>query len=309
MSATVERRIAELAAGQHGVVTRGQLLSAGLTSRQVQLRVEREGLRRLYGGVYALGHLRGRLEPPHAAEMAAVLACGPGTLISHVHGAALWGLAPKPPRSKPIDVLVPADRTPTRRPGIVAHRASDLVTDDSSTVDGIPVTAPARTIADLAGVVTKRELERAIARAERLGLLSDEELKALVARWRGRPGARLLRAVILRAGGASLTRSEAESRFLELVRGTGLTRPEANVVVHGHELDFYWPDHEIAVEVDGFAYHGSRRSFVADRRRDAHLFSTAGIRVLRFTWEQVVHEPKATLVTLARALSRGRCSG
>lgn len=305
MSTAVEERIAGLAAGQHGVVTRGQLLSAGLTSRQVQLRVETKRLLRLHSGVYMLGHLRDRLEPRRAAEMAAVLACGSGTLISHVHAAALWDLAPPPGRSDPVHVLAPAGGTPTRRSGIIAHRAADLMPDDSGTVDGVPVTAPVRTIADLAGLATSRELERAVARAERQGLVSDGELKGLVARRRGRPGVRLLRAVVMRAGGAALTRSEAESRFLELVRGTGLDQPEVNRVVHGHEVDFYWPHSGIAVEIDGFAYHSSRHSFATDRRRDARLFSTAGVQVLRFTWEQIVQEPKATLVTLARALDRG----
>lgn len=304
MSESIEEHIAALAAGQQGVVTRRQLLSAGLTSRQVEGRLKAKRLRRVHRGVYVLGHLRGPLHPPYAFEMAAVLACGPGTLVSHVHAAGLWDLASRPPRSRPVHVLV-ADRTPTRRSGIVAHRAADLLPGDADNVDGIPVTSPVRTLADLAGLVTMRELERALARAERLGLIDGGALPELVARQRGRRGARLLRTVICREGGPAFTRSEAESRFLELVRDTGLDQPAANVVVHGYELDFYWPDLEIAVEVDGFAYHGSRRSFRADRRRDAHLFSVAGIRVLRFTWEQIVHQPKATLVTLTRALDRG----
>lgn len=101
-----------------------------------------------------------------------------------------------------------------------------------------------------------------------------------------------------------MTRSEAESRFLRLVRGTGLPEPEVNVQVHGYEVDFYWPTADVVVEIDGFAYHRSRRSFRADHRRDTQLFSNAGLRVLRFTWEQIVHEPKPTLVALVRALDR-----
>ena len=304
MSGSVDDRVAELSAGQHGVVTRKQLLAAGLTSRQVERRLSSGRLQGMHRGVYLIGSLRGDLKPPRAAEMAAVLACGPGALLSHRHGAAVWELLPTPSRSASVHVLTPGDRTPTRRPGIVAHRATDLTPGEASAVDGIPVTSPLRTIADLAALVTGRELERAVARAERLELVSGAELRGLLARTRGRPGARLLRAVIQREGGAKLTRSEAESRFLDLVRGTGLPQPEVNHLAHGHELDFFWPQHEIAVEVDGFAYHGSRRSFGADRRRDAELFSTTGIRVLRFTWEQVVHESKATLVTLTRALDR-----
>lgn len=302
MREALEEPIAALAASQHGVVTRGQLLSVGLTSRQVELRLRRGRLRGLHRGVYILGHLRDGLEPRGAVEMAALLACGPGALVSHIHAAALWNLLPDPP--PPVHVVLPAGRTPTRRPGIVGHRAADLRPEDAATVEGIAVTSAVRTIADLAGLVAGRELERAVARAERIGLVSDAALKRLLARQRGRPGARLLRAVMLRDGGTALTRSEAEVRFLELVRDTGLAQPEVNVVVHGYEIDFYWPEHRTAVEIDGFAYHRSWHRFVADRRRDAQLISGAGIRVLRFTWQQVAHEPKATLVTLVRTLDR-----
>lgn len=296
--------MAALAASQHGVVTRRQLLEAGFTPRQVDERLRTGRLRGVHQGVYLLGSLAGCLEPRRAVLMAAQLASGPGTLISHRHAAALQGLLPEPPRSAPVHVLVPADRTPARRSGIVAHQVASLRPDDATTVDGIPVTSTLRTLADLAGSVSSRELERAIARAERSRLVNDEDLRGLVVRHRGRPGARLLRAVVLRDGGAKLTRSEAERRFLELVRGTGLPAPEVNVQVHGYEVDFYWEAAAVVVEIDGYAFHNSRSSFRADHRRDTRLFGQAGIRVLRFTWEQVVDEPKPTLVALVRALDR-----
>lgn len=304
MGDSAEDRIVELASGQHGVVARRQLISAGLTSRQVEERLRTNRLRRVHQGVYILGSLAGALEPPRAPLMAAQLACGPGALISHAHAAALRDLLPEPSRSEPVHVLVPGGRSPARRPGIAAHRAERLVAGEATAVDGIPVTSPLRTVADLSGLVSGRDLERAVARAERSGLVRHAELEELVARHQGRPGACLLRAVIPREGGAKLTRSEAESRFLELVRGTGLPEPEVNAQVHGYEVDFYWADAGVVVEIDGFEYHRYRTSFDADHRRDTTLFSAAGIRVLRFTWQQVVDEPKPTLVALVRALGR-----
>lgn len=304
MSDSPEARIAALAARQHGVVTRRQLLAAGLTARQVDGRLRTGRLRRVHRGVYLPGAFVGSAEPPRAVVMAAQLASGPGSLISHRHAAALRDLLAEPPRSAPVHVLVPDGRTPVRRPGIVAHEAAGLRPEDAMTVDGVPVTSTLRTLADLAGSVSSRDLERAVSRAERARLVSDEDLRGLVARHRGRPGARLLRAVVLRDGGAKLTRSEAEGRFLELVRGTGLPEPQVNVLVHGYEVDFYWEAAAVVVEIDGFAFHRSRPSFRTDHRRDTRLFSQAGIRVLRFTWEQVVDEPKPTLVALVRALDR-----
>lgn len=303
---STESRIAALAGRQHGVVARSQLLGCGLTSRQIGSRVRSGTFHPLHRGVYLLGHLRGRLEPPHAAKMAAVLAGGDGVLISHRHAGALWKLVPDPGRSAPIHLLLRAGRTPARRRGIVAHQTDDLEPGDAATVDGVPVTSPARTLGDLATTATGREFERAVARAQRDRLVSDEDLQRLVARRGGRRGAALLREVILRDGGPALTESELEAEFIERFRrNRRLPRPLANREVQGHRLDFYWPDRKVAVELDGYAYHGQRPSFRSDRRRDADLLATAGIRVLRFTWEDIVDDWDDTLVALTLALFRG----
>lgn len=308
MSQTIEDRIAGLAAAQHGVITRAQLLAAGLTRRRVRSRVRSGGLRPLHLGVYILGPLSGPLEPERARVMAAVLACGPGALLGYTHAGWLWQVTEKPPASRPVEVLMPPGRTPARRPGIRAHRPGRLGPGEISTVEGVPVTSPGRTLCDLASVLSRRELERAVARAERLELIDAPELRKLVERQRGRPGGPLLRSVLERDGGPAFTRSEAELRLLELVRGSGLPEPETNVVAHGYEIDFLWREWGIAVEVDGFAYHSSRRSFASDRRRDAELLD-AGIIVIRVTWEQIVREPTRTMVTIGRALERSRLAG
>lgn len=333
----IDERIADLAERQHGVVTRPQLLAAGITAGRVESRLSSGALRRLHAGVYILGHLRGSLEPDRAHEMAAVLACGPGVLISHRSGARLLGIGPRAPRSgdparehaargrdtarpvrpvRPalptpatlIDVSYPEGRTPTSRAGIRAHRAGKLEPGDIAEVQGIPLTSAARTILDLAAISGSRELEQAVARAERLGLVDDDALNRLVARSRGRRGARLLRAVVQRDGGALLLRSEAESRLLEIIRSAGLPAPEVNVIVGGFELDFLFRKYGIAVEVDGFAYHRSRTRFEGDRDRDAELFAL-GIRTMRVTWDQLVNRRDVVLARLAMALGRAGAGG
>jgi very-short-patch-repair endonuclease len=103
--------------------------------------------------------------------------------------------------------------------------------------------------------------------------------------------------------GAALTRSEAESRFLDLVRQARLPEPSANHRVEGMEVDFYWRRARLVVEVDGFAFHGSVRAFEADRRRDARLVA-AGLRVLRVTWRQLTGEPLAVIARVAMVLGR-----
>lgn len=301
-NASVEDRIAALAARQHGVVARSQLLAAGLTRRMVGSRVRSRRLCPLHRGVYLLGGLRGPLEPERSREMAAVLACGPGAVVSHRSAAWIWELLPRPRETGPVEITVPRRARP-RRPGILTHRSDALSADETTVLDALPVTTPGRTLRDLSTRIATRELSRAAARAERLGHTDAGELSELVARHRGRPGAPLLRAALHVEGGPAFTRSEAEERFLDLIGSGGLPAPEANVVVRGHELDFLWRAAGIAVEVDGFGFHASRRSFENDRRRDAEL-AAAGVYVIRVTWRQIVDEPSATLVHVAQALAR-----
>jgi len=309
-----DNRINLFAAGQHGVVTRAQLLAAGLTARVVERHVRSARLRPLHRGVYLLGHLWGALEPEYARVMAAVLACGKGAVASHRSAAWLWRLLKRIRGSapggmlapggitEPEEVTVPA-RSRVRRPGIRVHRSKDLAKGDVTVLNGIPVTTPARTIRDLSAVVGVRELSRAIARAEREGLLDAGELPPLVARHGRRPGAPLLRGIVHGPEGPLLTRSQAEERFLALIRSARLPLPQTNVVVGRHEVDFLWRAGKLIVEVDGFAFHSSRRSFENDRRRDADLIM-AGYRVIRATWRQLVHESNATLAQVAQALVR-----
>jgi very-short-patch-repair endonuclease len=235
--------------------------------------------------------------------MAAVLACGRGAAVSHRSAARLWQLLPEEAAS-PIDVSATSGDH-TRRPGIRMHRVRVLPSRDITRLDGIPVTAVARTLCDLAAVGTGRELERALAEALERRLANRSSLLTRVARRAGRAGTARLRALLQADAGPALTRSEAEERFLSLVRRAGLADPGVNVTVGRYEVDFYWPAEALVVEVDGRAFHSSEHSFESDRRRDAELVAT-GLRVMRVTWKQVADEPEVLLVRLAQALSCGR---
>ncbi|HSR42149.1 MAG TPA: DUF559 domain-containing protein, partial [Longimicrobiales bacterium] len=109
-------------------------------------------------------------------------------------------------------------------------------------------------------------------------------------------------------GRPALTRSEAEERFLGLVRKSGLVAPEANARVAGYEVDFLWRAHRLVAEVDGYRYHSSTAAFEGDRRRGADLVA-AGLRVVRVTWRQLVEEPQGVVARLAAALATGAPTG
>jgi very-short-patch-repair endonuclease len=291
----LERKI-ETLARPHGVAGREQLLAAGITVSAIDNRVQSGWLRPLHRGVYAVGPI----QSDEASEMAAVLACGERALLSHRSAAALWRLLSKH-ADQPVEVTVAVRHVP-RRAGIRSHKTARLMADEVTTLRRIRVTTPARTLLDLASELPTRELEQAIAQAERTYTGTQRRLLALLARYPARPGTPKLRELLRGPGRPALARSAAEERFLALVRRAQLPAPEVNVEVAGYELDFFWRGARLAVEIDGWAFHGDRDAFEADRRRDAAL-AARGIHVVRITWRQIVDEPEAVLVRLAQALA------
>lgn len=297
-SREVERAIMELARDQHGVVTRSQLLELGMGPRAISRRAESGHWERLFRGSYLVGPIA----PPRAREMAAVLACGPTAVISHRSGVGLWSVFPDPAASDPVDITILGRRSELR--GIRARGATALADDETTHIDGIPVTSIGRTLVDFAAVASTAELERAVARAERESLITPPALDALLTRYRRRPGIPALRAVLKRSGGPALIVSEAEGVFLrDVVRKGHLPAPLTNARVDRYSLDFYWKEHGIAVEIDGFRWHGNRPRFNGDRRRITRL-AARGIQVIPITWSQIVDEPTATAVHIGQALLR-----
>ncbi|HMS63200.1 MAG TPA: DUF559 domain-containing protein [Solirubrobacteraceae bacterium] len=182
------------------------------------------------------------------------------------------------------------------------HRVERLERADRTVREGFPLTSPARTLADLAGVLDRDELDAALERARSGRLVRPAEVLAAVARGPSRRGAGALRELL--AERPTLTRSEAERRLLALIGRARLPAPATNVRAAGHEVDCLWLRERLVVEVDGYAYHAGRDAFERDRRRDADLLA-AGHRVIRVTWRRIVDEPEAVIAAIAQALAHG----
>jgi len=287
--------IADLASARRGLVTRDDLLAAGVGKGAIDHRVATGRLIVRYRGVYAVGHAA---LTPRAERLAAVIACGEGAVLSHRSAAVEWGML----LEDAVDVHEVTTPRHRMRPGIRTHEGT-LPPDDLRVRYGVPLTAPVRTLLDVAPTLDSRELERALERARIDGLLTPEDLDALVRRAAGRRGARALRALL--ADGPAFTRSEAERALLALVRRAGLPMPRTNVRVEGHEVDAFWPAHGLVLEVDGYRFHRGRAAFERDRRRDADL-TAAGHRVVRMTWDALRRCPEAVAARLAGALARTR---
>lgn len=286
--------VALLAKDQFGVISTTQLLALGMGREAIRRWVADGRLHRLHRGVYAVGHLALTLR---SRELAAVLACGPGALLSHRSAGAAHDLRR---HTSPIEVTAPRSRE--GHSGFVLHRSRCLEPEDATDVDGIATTSVARTIVDLADVLTEKRLADAVHEAEVRRVFDLTAIQSTLDRLPGRRGRHRLRRVLAQyGGGPQRTRSEAERRFLELVVAHRLPTPLSSVQRAGYELDFLWPDAGLGVEVDGEAYHHTVRAYHSDRRRDRKL-AVVDIQVIRVTWLDLTVGQAALMADLRRLL-------
>jgi very-short-patch-repair endonuclease len=275
-----DARIAAVATRQHGAVSIHQLRESGLSDTAVRERLRAGRLHRLHRGVYAVGHIA---PSDKRRWMAAALALGEGAILSHRSAASLWGLLPS--RDGPVDVSLPSRHGRRRRQGIRIHRPTSLEHAEITRRHGIPVTSPARTLADLRSVVSGRELRRAIRQADFLGLPTGPEIVP------------------------DKTRSELERRFLWLCRRHRLPTPKVNMRIEALTVDFCWVEAKLVVETDGYRSHSGRAAFEDDRSRDLTL-RALGFEVMRLSYRQVFDESSRVAAVLRAALERqGRLKG
>jgi very-short-patch-repair endonuclease len=285
---TVDRRIDEVAARQHGVIALRQLEEVGLGRRGVSKRTSTGRLHRVHRAVYAVGHRGLSL---HGRWMAAVLACGKGAVLSHGSAAVLWKLLRPLDGPSHVSIPVTTGRKPQR--GITLHRCPSLAEPSplpsylpsgggrgrrlTTHRDHIPVTTVQRTIEDLPGHLPSRLVRRAIRQAEMMGFRLD-------------------------GIESDRTRSDLESFFLALCRRHGLPPPEVNVKLGHWEVDFLWRAQRLIVETDSFAYHRGSIAFQDDHARDLDL-RQQGFAVRRFSERQLEEEPARVIANVRAALT------
>jgi very-short-patch-repair endonuclease len=269
-----DAEIARIARRQHGVVSINQLYAVGLSKSAVWKRSRAGRLHSLHRGVYAVGHTAPNND---RRWMAAVLALGAGGVLSHRSAAALWELMR--PRNGPVDVSLPSRNGRRRREGIRIHRPVLLKAPETTRRRGIPVTSPARTLADLRATVPAEDLRRAIRQADVLGLPTGPAVSS------------------------DRTRSELERQFLLLCRRHRLPTPAVNVRIGRLTVDFCWMEQRLIVETDGYRYHRGRTAFEDDRARDLQVRGL-GYEVLRLSSRQVFDEATKVGAVLLAALER-----
>lgn len=287
---TTDRFIARLAARGHGVVARAELLDAGVSEKEIRTRLVRGTLIRVHPGVYRVGHAAPNA---HATYAAAVKACGSGAVLSGFPAAWLWSII----RSAPP---APEVTAPTKHhiPGI-ATRRHRLTPADRTTRHAIPVTTLPRTVVDLAGRLDSPALARAVHEASVRHRLRPEHVETVLDLHPNLPGAGALRRVL--RGDERLLLSKLEAAFIALLEAEGLPLPITNRPEGGRYLDCTWPDREVVVELDSYAFHSSRHAWEADRQRE-RLVRAKGFEFRRYTYEDVVGASPLMLAELRSLL-------
>ena len=285
-----------LAARQHGIVTRRDLLGLGFTAEAIKHRIAKGRLHPVARGIYAVGW------PQLTRErrwMAAVLACGEGAMLSHRSAAALWGIGRE--RHGRIDISI-RRRGEHRRAGLLVRSRPSLPEEDMAIRNDIPVTRPARTLLDLATELGSVALERAVNEADKRDVIDPEALRAALERYTGQPGVRVLRTLLDRHT-FRLSDSDLEIYFRPIAAATGLAQPLSKAEINGFEVDFFWPELGLVIETDGLRYHRTPSAQTRDRVRDqAH--TAAGLTQLRFTHYQIRYEPSHVRNVLRKTAGR-----
>jgi very-short-patch-repair endonuclease len=268
--------IATTAGRQHGHVTRGQLRGLGVNDMLIARWCRAGRLIRVHAGVYAVGYRR---VEPVAIAMAAVLACGPGAVLSHESAAALYGWR-RWPRVPEVTAI-----QQRRRARIQSHTTRSLPRADVTRQLGVPVTRPERTIREIEPRLTRKQFTRMVKDAWQERRLD----KAAVTRLLGYP--------------AEPTRSEFEEAFRRFCRRFGLPKAVTLATVHGYEVDALFVAQRLVVELDGWEFHADRVAFASDRDRDADLLDF-GYETVRITWERLHETPVREAARLKRILAR-----
>jgi very-short-patch-repair endonuclease len=287
---TADQIIARLASRSHGVVTRAELLRAGVTVHEVRVRLERGTLLPLHRGVYRVGHHAPSRE---ARYIAAVKACGEGAVLCGLAAAHLWRLIKGAPPQP--EVLTPANR---RVRGLILRRARRTAIDRVMRF-GIPITTVPRTLVDLASSLPEDELARACHEAGGLYRTTPKQVDAVLRELPNAPGRRKLERVL--HGDVPVTLSRLESRFLELLREVRLPLPITNKIAGGHRVDCRWPEKQLTVELDSYRHHNSRHAWEMDRLREREARSR-GDEFRRYPWRDVFEDPEYMLKELQELL-------
>jgi uncharacterized protein DUF559 len=283
----------------------------GATDRMIGRRIATGRWQSIYPHVFRVA---GSPSSWRQSLVAACLAWGRGSVVSHRAAAALWELPGFLPGV--LELTVPRNRRRNRPQGIVVHWASPISSADVTVLHGMPVTAPARTLIDIASVSPRDLVEEALDDALRRKLVSLPRC-----RWRldelgrnGRPGIAAFRALLVaRDSSSAVADSVLETRLLKIFRESDLPEPVLQHPVHdGRRLvaivDFAFPSAREAIEAEGYRWHSGRLRWEHDLAR-RNLLTALGWRVVHVTWSDISSNRGELIQRIEKVMSEANREG
>jgi hypothetical protein len=289
----------------HGIASRSRLVELGLTPTRIDRLLRNGTLERVYRSVYRLTGA----PPTPLQPLAAACAFDDRVIAAFTTAGRVW--AWRKMGEGDVCVLVPGVSSPLLH-GVTIHRCHRI--DRNHWIerdDGIRVTTPARTIFDLARVLSDHALESVIEQALERGMTSIPQLYAMGRTLRpyGREGsARFARVLDARPAWLAPVGSDLELRVERALLARGMPQPVRQACLRLSDgalvrPDFYWPDLALVVEVDHVMWHGPRLSSQRDKWRDRQLHRSFGIHTTRVTDEDVQDRFRATIDELVDELT------
>ena len=297
--------MAAVAEAQLGVISRQQLRELGLSDARIDEAIAAGRLQLIFRSVFGVGH--GPLSV-NARLLAATIACGEGTVVSH--GTAAWLLGLRDWKPLEVNVIAPVEHgrkirgvrrrfVPPPRPGEIELR------------EKVPTTDASRTIIDNAGILGRMAMADLIEEAATKGMLDVPRIHAILDGPPRRNARRLLHQLEpwRRYKPRIHIRSRMEAKLLPLLTQWALPIPETNAGLRigkdRFEIDFLWRREKLAVETDGGQTHDNPRAGARDSKRN-RILTHSGVRVHRIGWEELRDRPDAVMTELRTLLSESR---
>jgi hypothetical protein len=296
---SAEMELYGLAAQQRGAFARWQALALGLTRAFVNQRVRTGAWVVVAPGVYSLP---GVADSWARRLWVAHLAVGLASIVSHESAAELHGFEGVLRNQVVLTVPHPHQHRVT---GAFVHQLTDVRPEWVTTIDGLPVTVPARTIVDLAAVLRPLRLQHCAHHAAIARTVSLDEVAVCLGQLarRGKPGVRKLGVVLDHLGpGQEIAASELEALFFPVLERGGLPAPRRQFAHPGRVItngcvDCAYVDAMLIIEVDGRRWHSRINDIKRDRERD-NAAARAGYQTLRFLHEHVRSDPDGVCATV-----------
>jgi very-short-patch-repair endonuclease len=294
-----DSNIQHVAVEQGGAITRAQALDAGLTRRQIDLRLRSGRWQHLVAGGYRVFSMDAQIDVVKAA-----VALLPEAVASHASAAAIHSIGRAPAGQPTVTVH---SRTTHQFPGVRVVRCLDLAPSHVTQSPGFPITTPARTIVDLAASLTPGHIGAIVDESIAARLTTIREINGVlndVAR-RGKPGVSTMRVVLGDRAGETLPASVLEARALRVLVNAGIRGFETEVPIpwsSTRRFDVAFVEHRVAIEWDSRRWHLQASAFQSDRDRGREAV-LHGWRLLRFTWSDVHERPETVASTVRTVLS------